>query len=164
MEWSYLIKKYDSAHNITDSFTQDITLTADTVIDKRRWYRTSIEPNLWQTNHTDGLRIRKYVKDNPVVEWLEAKYPGVKDYLWQKASAQSSILSIDTMVTKYTGSYNCYLYKDISSDGTHWFYNYRFFNPKTGLIYAELYQEDIPGNPYLISTTELIRFKNVVIY
>jgi len=157
--WTYLVKKYDSNANLTSDSVLLVTLKKDTVIDSLRWYKTSSEPDFWQTNHTDGLRFRQYITGSPLIEWLEAKYPAMVGYKWQKPSAQVTVISSDTSKNVTAGNFKCYLYYEIISIGSYFDFKNSFYCPKIGLIYSEYITGNSGGTKYISETRELIAYK-----
>ena len=161
--WTYLVKKYNNMDSLISDTVIKVTLIKDTIIDSLRWYKTSYETGYWQTNHTDGLRYRLYVAGNPVIEWLEAKYNTQNSvtvgYIWQKPSAQVTVISVDSSKNVPAGIFKCYLYYEIISKGSDFNYKNSFYCPKTGLVYSEYYIEKSGAMKYISETWELIDFK-----
>ena len=157
--WLYQVKTYDSTGNLTDSYVYADTVVKDTAIDNTNWYATSHYIDYWQTNTSDGLRFRQYHPGQPLLEWLEAKYPGTVGFSWQANSSRRTIAAIDTVINVTAGSFSCYYYTDIKfTNGTGWEYSDIFYSVKTGLIKSETYRMRADSSKYLISLVELITF------
>lgn len=156
----YLVKIYDSTETLIDSFIYSDIVVGDTVIDKTNWYSTSHYPNDWQTNTTDGLRIRRYISGQPLLEWLEAKYPGEIAFSWQADASRRTIADTDTVVNVTPGKFSCYYYTDIEfKTKTGWEYSNIFYSPQTGMIKTDIYREKSDSVRYLYYSVELISFK-----
>jgi hypothetical protein len=111
----------------------------------------------WQSNFPDGLRMRKIYSD-PVIEWLEAKYPGSPGFTWQVEASQRNINVIDTTILVTAGAFKCYYYGDITNTPKGWEFSNIFYSAKVGLIKRETYLEETAGVKYLSYSLELIDF------
>ncbi len=157
--WLYQEKTYDSTGSLTGTRIYADSVIQDTVIDKVNWYKTSHYAEYWQTNTTDGLRFRRYLSGQPVLEWLEAKYPGQAGFIWQADTRQMTIVNTDTLINVTAGGFNCYYYTGIAFiTGIGWEYSSYFYSVKTGLIKSEVFREKSGGERWLYSSVELIVF------
>ena len=157
--WTYLVKNFNSSGSLANDTIIKVTLINDTIIENLHWYKTSFEPDLWQTNQTDGLRYRKYVTGNPLIEWLEAKYPSSSGFSWQKPSAQVTVVSVDSSETVSAGSFKCYLYYEIIPNGSIFDYKNTFYSPKIGMIQSAYFKSLSNVSKYLSQSWELISYK-----
>jgi len=157
--WYYQVIEYDSTGLIIDSYVYSDSVTADTIIDKSRWYRTSGFADFWQSNQIDGLRFRKYQYPDPIIEWLEAAYPSEINHRWQCNKSLRTIIHTDTSISVTAGTFSCYYYDDILFDENFgWEYSDIFLSPKIGLIKMEKYREKFNKYRYLFLSSELITF------
>lgn len=157
--WYYQVIEYDSTGLITDSYVFSDSVTADTIIDKSRWYRTSGFDDYWQSNHMDGLRFRKYQYPDPIIEWLEAAYPAEIKHSWQCNKSLRKIISTDTSISVTAGTFSCYYYDDILFNEKYsWEYSDIFFSPKIGLVLMKKFREKFNKERYLFQSSELITF------
>ena len=158
--WLYQEKVYDSTGALVKSSIYADSVIKDTVIDKTNWYKTSHYARYWQTNTVDGLRFRLYATGQPLLEWLEAKYPGEIGFIWQADARQMTIAATDTLISVTAGEFKCYYYTGIAFiTGIGWEYSAYFYSAKTGLIRAEIFRVKAGGERWLYSSVELIVFK-----
>ena len=93
-----------------------------------------------------------------VIEWLEAKYPGLPGFTWQVESSQRNINIIDTLISVTAGSFMCYYYGDITNTPKGWEYSNIYYSAKVGLIKRETYVDETADVKYLSYSLELIDF------
>ncbi len=158
--WLYQVKEYDTTGALIDSYVYADSVVKDTVIDKANWFKTIHYTEYWQTNTNDGLRFRRYNSGQPLLEWLEAKYPGAKGFSWQANNSQRTIASVDTAITVTAGNFSCYYYTGIEYKTTSgWEYSDFFYSAKTGLVKSEIFREKSGKVRWLYISVELISFR-----
>ncbi len=155
--WKYLYKRYDNKGTLLISVIVVDSVLKDTLIDKSRWFITSMRDTAWQSNFSDGLRMSK-IGSIPVIEWLEAKYPGTTGFTWQVEASQRNINNIDTTINVTAGTFRCYYYGDFTNTLKGWEYSNIFYTAKVGLIKRETFLEETAGVKYLSYSLELIDF------
>lgn len=157
--WIYQIKTYDSTNSLTDSYVIIDSVLKDTIIDNAKWFETEQDRNFWQTNLNDGLRFRQYKTGQPLLEWLDAKYPGTKGFTWQALSSQRTIMLTDTLISVTAGEFTCYYYSDIEFNSTvGWEYSQIFYSPSIGLIKSVTEREKQNKERYKAEEIELTSY------
>jgi hypothetical protein len=155
----YRVKEFDTTGVLLKSYVYADSVVKDTVIEKTNWFATSDYIGYWQTNANDGLRFRQYRTGQPLLEWLEAKYPGTVGFSWQANSSQKTIASVDTTINVTAGTFSCYYYTGIAyKSATGWEYTDMFYSAKIGLIKSETYKVKTGNVRWLVESVELITF------
>jgi len=158
--WSYRVKNLDSNGTLISTSGLINTIDRDTNIDNVHWYNNDIQGVDWQANQSDGLHFRRYNGGSPVVDWLEAKYPGNAGYTWQSDSVQRKIMAVDTVIVVTAGTFTCYFYYDVSLlPPNGWIHKKVFYAPKIGLVKEEILKEINGGKKYICQSIELISYK-----
>lgn len=134
--WKYDFYRYNSQGKEIFSATKEEVVLSDTIFSDQRWYFTTKNKDILQTNYADGLHFREYKKDDSFIEWVEAKFPAKTGFSWISKNITYKVINADTVINVPAGYFHCIYYhgNEYDPDKKLWKTHEIFYSKGIGLI------------------------------
>lgn len=142
--WKYDYSRYNMEGKEIFSATKEEKVISDTIFNNQRWYFTTKNKDILQTNYADGLHFRELLEDDSFIEWVEIKFPAETGFSWISRKITYKVIKTDTVINVPAGYFQCIYYqgREFDPDKNLWITHDIFYSKGVGLIKSRMTERD----------------------